>query len=687
MAPALTHRSAAPTVRRIGFLSLVGWVAWVASRFEGRPFWSLTLRELTAIAVWAGGLHLVLRVVEALARRPGEESWRDYARAYGLMLFCEGTFLWYFNAYRVGPLDAQWYENVTTDFLTQARSGTFPVVLGSTVYAFNGAVHPFRSAPWQFVLADGVDLLSGRALAPVAVEHIIAIASFCAAVLILYVGFARSRPNARGWSWVFALVYAMSPAATLPLFRWDMYMTLTAQPVMVAAMLCAQRIVDDDSVAASGWLGVFLAALWYCHPPMALLTGMVAGALAAAALALRGMTLRRLSGAALGAATFVALATPYFRSMSELVQSGKDPLATLTMPALGLGLCLFAMGGFLRTRFLPWLALLPTGFLCLHEFAPSLVPFAGCFVGAMLVATWIARLQPLRYGAASLAVCALGASLAAIAFFHRLSIPVDIVSWNPADWRHFFVPIGPAGVVIQPGFLQWSLLAGMIVLIFASSSMYAQLSAAAGLVLVIAFGFSGELSEFLWRNTPADITSVIGVAYDLRLVPVVAVVGVTGGFYWFTALRTEHPGLGRILSLLILVLVPWTLGEHAMILYDIRRYKLSAEETANRNRSENVALERYSWDLLPPPRYVNWGVMDPSLETRFWGDGDHDKPMIDPDQIERALGRPASGRSRSRPRPSPRARTGSHWTRRSSSIPGSMSFSASTFWASIRWDF
>jgi hypothetical protein len=180
----------------------------------------------------------------------------------------------------------------------------------------------------------------------------------------------------------------------------------------------------------------------------------------------------------------------------------------------------------------------------------------------------------------------------------------------------------------------------MIGLAFASRSMFAQVAAAAALVLVVSFGFCGPLSAFLWRNVPADIITVVGVYYDLRLLPVTAVVAVTGGFYWFTSMRSVHPNLGRALIVLILVLVPWTLLEAGLVLYDVRNFKIGIEQTAIRNRSENVSVERYSWDLLPSARYMNFGVMDPSLETRFWGDSDHDRPTIDPDGIERSLEKP-----------------------------------------------
>jgi len=512
--PSAPNLSAARVVRWLGFASVAGWVAWAASRFEARALWPAGLREAAAILVWSALLQLVLVVVEALTRDEGRACWTDYARAYALMLFCTWTFLWYVNARRVGPLDAQWYQNVTTDFLAQARAGTFPSLVGSTIYSFNGAVHPFRSAPWQFVLADGVDILSGRVLAPVAVEHITAIASYCAAVLILYVGFARARKGAQGTALLFALGFATAPAVTVPFFQFDMYMTMTALPAMAAALLCAQRVVDEDSIVASGWLGAFLAALWYCHPPMALLTGMVAGAIAAAGFAIRGPTIRRAACAAAALAAFAALATPYFLSMSELALSEQPRLATVGMPIAGLGLCLVAMAGFLRSRHLPWLALLPTSILCLREFQPSLVPFVSIFAAAMLGVTWATRLGTRRHDAAWVALCALVAAILASTVFPGTSIP-GIGGWAPHEWGNFFEPITLSRTRVQPGYLLWLLVACMVALVFATPSVFAQLAAAAALVLVVSLGFCGALSAFLWRNVPADINSVVATTYDL----------------------------------------------------------------------------------------------------------------------------------------------------------------------------
>jgi hypothetical protein len=560
---------------------------------------------------------------------------------YALVLLSCLNFLWYFNAHRVGILDAQWYQNAVTDFLAQARSGTFPVLLGATVTEFNGAVHPFRSAPWQFVLADGVDILSGRSLAPLAVEHITAIASYCAAALILFVGFARARPRSRRMAWLFAFIYAAAPAATVPLFRYDMYMTLTAQPVMAAALLCVRNVVEEDSFIASGWLGVFLAALWYCHPPMAILTGLVAGAAVAAGTAARGITGGRVANAALCLCTFGALGAPYFISMSELSRSEAPVLATFVMPVVGLGMCLFSAAGFLRTRYLPWLALLPAAFLCLHDFQPSLVPFAACFSVAMVAVALATRSRTRERDAAWISLCSLAAAVLACTLFARISMPASAAEWLPRGWGVYFLPITvQSGLRDQPGLTLCLLAAGMILTAFATRSTFSQIAAAAALALLVSFGCFGGLSRFFWVNVPVDVTAVLGTNYDFRVVSVMGVVAAVGGFFWLTSLRDSRPGIGRVALILVLCSLPWLLWESGTILYDIRTFQIDDQQTAIRNRSENLALEHYAWDLLPLPRFLSNGVMDPAVETRFWSDGDHAKPAIDPDRIERALETP-----------------------------------------------
>jgi hypothetical protein len=190
---------------------------------------------------------------------------------------------------------------------------------------------------------------------------------------------------------------------------------------------------------------------------------------------------------------------------------------------------------------------------------------------------------------------------------------------------------------MQPGFLLWLLVAAMIALVFAAGTTFAQLSAAAALVITVSLGACGALSRFFWGNVPWAITKVLGTNYDFRLVPVLGVVATAGGFYWLMSVRPSRRRLGNAVYIAALLLLPWALWQHGRILYLIRNFKLDLQQTEVRNRPENDMLEQYSWDLLPMTGYLSNAVMDPFLETRFWSDENHGSAMIGPDALERSL--------------------------------------------------
>ena len=73
---------------------------------------------------------------------------------------------------QIGAGDALWYANMLADFVTQLRAGVFPIFVGQTDYAFNGAVYPLRVAPFYQHLAGVLDLLTGRQLGIFALQHL-----------------------------------------------------------------------------------------------------------------------------------------------------------------------------------------------------------------------------------------------------------------------------------------------------------------------------------------------------------------------------------------------------------------------------------------------------------------------------------------------------------------------------------
>ena len=631
----------------LGLLAVLAAFAWAGLR--AGPAWPQGAGAAAGLLAWAAGLHGVLLIVAALTRGERTSPRLRYLLGLGLLVLSAGTLVFYFTPNRVGPIDAKWYSQVMTDFLTQARAGTFPVLTGATEYAFNGAVHPFRSAPWQFLLARGLDLATGGALMPIALQHLSAIVSFFAAVALLYVGLARSRPEAPWTAFLFAVVYATTPSFTVSFIQHDMYMTLVAAPAMVVLLLCVQRIVDRDSFLAYGWAGVSAAALWYCHPPMALLTGMVAAFCVVLHLAVAGPTPRRAAGSVLALSVFAALALPQFRSMAEISLANPDPLPDILVPALALALLAFGAGGLLRSASPFWLIPLPLAWLCLREFKPSLVPagllFSGAACALAAVRDRVPRLRARQEAALWVIAIGVGSALAAAVFFPGTSLPdlrwvADYVTGSAARWREFFVPIRTDAVVDQPGLLAWLLLALAIALAGFTRSAFARWGALAAFVLVCGLGILGRLSYFLWLNCPLEFIDVFAVAYSLRLLPVLAPLTAAVGFYWHAGIRERHPRLASGVLLAIVAILPWTLVEHARMIQVSKIYRADAASTASRLRSENIVLERYSWDLLVTPRFFSNGPMDPALETRFWRFGDPGHAVLDPDAIARALEAP-----------------------------------------------
>ncbi len=75
---------------------------------------------------------------------------------YAAEPFLRGTF--------VGTGEAYNYGLSVADAVTQARSGVFPVLVGQTEFAFNGRIHPLRTAPWYCCAACILDFATFHSL-------------------------------------------------------------------------------------------------------------------------------------------------------------------------------------------------------------------------------------------------------------------------------------------------------------------------------------------------------------------------------------------------------------------------------------------------------------------------------------------------------------------------------------------
>lgn len=613
--------------------------------------WKLGALVLARAAAW---LLAALTRLCAATSRPG---WRDRLPVVLLAAVAAGSLGVYLTPNLVGPIDARWYANVITDYLTQLRAGTFPVFSGATAYAFNGAVHPFRSAPWQFDLAAAVDLATGRQLAPVAVQHATVILSYAAATLGLYVGLVRLRPAARATALAVALVYATSPGITASLVMHDMYMTMIGGPVLVAVLLLVVRAIERPSARAYAWLGAGCALLWLCHPPLALLGLLLAAFCVLGHLAVEGPAPPTLKAAGAGAAVFALLAAPYFLMTGGLATGPIfHPFADLVAPAASLWLLALGLAQALRRGSLRSLGFAVLGVAGLQGFQPSLVPFAGlalvlvAVVGGLARGSFRARLQA-RPEPWLLGLGLLAAGMAE-SWFPRhgvvnFFVTADLVRTSGAHPASYFRPLfEPAAD--QPGLAVWALLLAAGALVWRARSSAAALGTAAAVLLVVGLGIIPRLSLFLWINVPPEIISVISVAYNLRLLPVlVPVVAIAAFLLLADAERPGRPARWAVGAATVLLL-GWSLREHVLMFRRAASYQLSGAVTAEEMDPSNLVLQRYTWDLLTVPLFFSNGYMDPALESRFIApgplrnsrNGPWLQPVIGPEEIARAMEAP-----------------------------------------------
>ena len=551
----------------------------------------------------------------------------------------------YLTPQLVGPKDAPWYGNAVTDFLLQLRGGTFPIFAGGTPYEFNGTVQMFRSAPWHLYFAGLVDTLTLRALAPLAVQHVTLVASYAAAVLGFYLALVRLRPAARWTALLLTAIYATSPALTQPLIEHDMFMTFMAVPVLVFVLYALVRAGETLAPRAFAWLGAGCAALWLCHPPLALMSLVLVVFCVGAQLAFEGFGRRAVAGAVVGGVAFAALAMPYFLAMAEIPPAHVyDPWPDLVLPGLALVLFVVALGLQLRRGGLLWLALLPTVGLTLWNFRPSLLPFGAVFLALFAVAAAADRRWPRLALRPRPEPWLLGfffiAALAAVKWFPARSLPAAA-----APLAQFLGPsvasVGEAARLItggsdcQPHAVWWFVLAAGLVLVWRTRARAARLAFAAAVVTVAAIFPLPLVKAFLWSNTTVEVWDALNVADRMRCWPFALPLLLLAVFLMLAELAERRRGWHRAVLAGVALLLPWALQTHRVLLGQV--VTRSAAETARRFRTENDVLQNYGWDLLHIPSYWSAGVMDYRLESRLWRQGGDRALLVGPEAIARRM--------------------------------------------------
>ncbi len=229
---------------------------------------------------------------------------------------------------QVGAGDALWYANMLADFVTQLRSGVFPVFVGQTEFAFNGAVYPLRVAPLYQHLAGVIDLLTGRQLGWFALQHATVLVCGVAGIFSCYFSLCAVA-NTRRWEAVaFATLYLSCPGLLGTIYTQDLYMTWMTVPFAPLAVYGMVRTFERDDLVAQLWLAAPLAALWLAHSPIALWFTLIAFGTQCVRLLAVHRTVAAWKRAALGAAVFAALGSYPFVSVAALQIPGTASAVT-----------------------------------------------------------------------------------------------------------------------------------------------------------------------------------------------------------------------------------------------------------------------------------------------------------------------------------------------------------------------
>lgn len=235
-------------------------------------------------------------------------------------------FLPYANNRQIGAGDALWYANMLADFATQWRMGVFPVFVGQTDFAFNGAVYPLRVAPLYQHAGGLLDLITFHQLGRFALQHLVVIVCGAAAIAAAYLTLTRITNGQRWNAALLTILYISCPGVIGTLYIQDLYMTWMTVPILPLAVYGIIRTFRRDDLVSQVWLAAPLAGLWLAHAPVALWMTMFAAAtqLVRLGIAFGAGERKKEKGAgifgraAFGAAIFILLGAYPFISVAAL---------------------------------------------------------------------------------------------------------------------------------------------------------------------------------------------------------------------------------------------------------------------------------------------------------------------------------------------------------------------------------
>ena len=240
------------------------WLTQMPSAFDYRQL-------VFAVAAGASGgviQHFFVRQVRQTRGTGGE-----MLRWWGLALVCAWAINPYATPHLVGGGDAHHYAQQLADARTQMQAGNFELYVGQSAYAFNGDIHPLRTAPYFSYVGGAMSLVGGDALPPTAAQNLLIVLSLGAGVSGLYLLLTRLRPRAAWAASILAAAFATSPGILALIYSGDMvasWLTLPYLPLVFYALIRLSEAKEPTPplILLTG----ALAMLWLTHAPVAFWT-------------------------------------------------------------------------------------------------------------------------------------------------------------------------------------------------------------------------------------------------------------------------------------------------------------------------------------------------------------------------------------------------------------------------------
>lgn len=595
---------------------------------------------VTFATILVAMLTLTGRIWLERVQRKGGNRLAESVRLTVIIGVAVGVMLPFFSDRLIGGVDARWYAYMLKDYLDQLRSGVFPVLIGQGEFAYNGGVHPFRSAPVYLWCAGVWDVLTFRSLSVMALQHLTVITSALAGALGMYAAIEMLAPSRRWLAMGVAVIYVTSPAFLGPIYFADQYMTYMTLGALPLLLYGNARMFVQEGRAGWPWLAVGLAAVWFCHPPVAILSTLITFLIQGGALLLTRAPGRHAWPLLRAAGLFVLLAGHYFVAMRE-VPSPFQPSVLLMVMQLAGGVCALVglVRGVIWGERWGWLALAAGGAILWwtqQAWVLTLVIATAVMMAAAGLMRYRRWCDPVEHAWELVA----GGTLFAFILSQLLwwkpyptysADTLGLLKNNAAAWTQYLRPMTDGMGSIQPG---WGVLFLLLILAWGAlggGALRSKLFLGAVFLLgASCFKFPG-LSEFWLAHLPRALAEMAGLPLVNRLIPPFTAFACVGGAIALTELSGKKAMRDRIV-LAALLLVAGVQASYAWP-YLRRGWAVTHTrlDTANQFRTENAVLDRFAYDLMMMPGYVSNGKTDPRLEGRLFV---HNQEVrIGPDEV------------------------------------------------------